>query len=289
MSLDSVYSSDQLRDYSSLFSRRCVLEWLSGNLSSINFKIDRYDQVWLNNKKNRYIDYLKYVYGILENQYQNEYIVKNAFLNDWLIQELGKNDSQIFSEFRIGKVIADLVMFNGRSKVFEIKTELDSNRRLNTQLEEYQKVFNDVYLIVPSKKYDEYSECGDGIGIITFDGDKNERFNLRIQANTNFDIDIKTLMQVFHTTEYKQVVTNYYGQLPTMTSFNQFEVCHDLIKNIPQKELNQLFIGQMKLRSKAQKLSNRCYKEFNQISLALKMKNENWKHLFSVLKSPINA
>ena len=93
MSSKGTYNSDQLRDYSSLFSRSSVKEWMNGDLSSIDYKIDRYDKNWHSNNKNRYIDYLKFVYGVLDTHYQNEYIVKNSFLNDWLIKELGESNS----------------------------------------------------------------------------------------------------------------------------------------------------------------------------------------------------
>lgn len=288
MSLNQEYNSNQLRDYSSLFSRGSVLEWMRGDLSSIDYKINRYDQSWLKNRRNRYIDYLKHVYNILENHYQNEYILKNSFLNDWLINEVGESNSQIFSEFRIGKAIADLAMFNGTSKVFEIKTDLDSDKRLNSQLQQYKKVFNEIYLIVPSAKYDLYQGYDKGIGVITFDNVHTQRFKLVRPAKVNYDLDNGALMQIFHSSEYKKVVENYHGFLPNMTSFNQFEVCSEKINEIPREELNRLFIQLMKLRGVNAKLSRRYYKEFNQLSLALKMNNEYRKQLFSVLKSPLN-
>lgn len=288
MNFKRAYSLNQLRDYSSLFSRGSILEWMSGNLSSIDYKLNRYDQQWLSKDSSRYIDYLKYIYSILENHYQNEYVLKNSFLNDWLIKELGENNSPVFSEFRVGNAIADLVMFNGVSKVFEIKTELDSDKRLNRQLEEYKKIFNEIYLIVPSSKFKLYQSYDVNIGIITFNKDRNDRFCLKRPAINNSAIDPKVLMHIFHTYEYKEIIKNYFNNLPKMSSFNQFKVCSELIENIPNNELNYLFINQMKKRESTDKLSNRYYKEFNQMSLALKLNNKNRKLLFSILKSPLN-
>ncbi len=285
--LTKTYSSNQLRDYSSLFSRNTVLEWLKGDLSSIDFKVNRYDKNWLSSGRKRYLDYLKYVYKILENNYQNEYILKNSFLNDWLIKEFGESKSQIFNEFKVGNAIADLVMFNGVSKVFEIKTEMDSDKRLNNQLEQYCKVFNQVYLIIPLSKLKLYLKYDKNVGIITFDNNERERFYLKRKATNNIAIDPKTLMHVFHTKEYKEVVLNYYDTVPKMTSFSQFSICSDLIKNIPNNRLNELFIDQMKKRGDINILSKRHHKEFNQLSLALKMNSKNHKQFFSILKSPL--
>lgn len=289
MSSKRTYNSNQLRDYSSLFSRSSVNEWMNGNLSSIDYKIDRYDNVWYSNNKNRYIDYLKYIYSVLETHYQNEYILKNSFLNDWLIKELGESNSELYSEFRVGTAIADLVMFNGTSKAFEIKTEFDTDKRLSLQLKQYRKAFNQIFLIVPSSKVKKYQTYDSNIGIICFDNEDSQRFSLFRPATNNKRIDPKTLMHIFLTREYKEIVRHYYGQLPSVTSFNQFEKCSDLIAKIPQSELNQLFINQMKKRDGDCGLSSRYFREFNQLSLALRMSRKNRKHLFSILKAPLNA
>jgi len=98
---------------------------MNKDFTSINFKIQRYDSPWRRLIKATYIDYLKHVYRILELNYQNEYVYKNTFLNEWLIKEIGKENSKVYSEFRVGTAFADLVMFNGTSKAFEIKTEYD--------------------------------------------------------------------------------------------------------------------------------------------------------------------
>lgn len=289
MRLTKSFSSNQLRDYSSLFSRGSVLQWMNGNLSSIDFKMKRYDKNWSSSSDSRYIDYLKFIYSILENNYQNEYILKNSFLNDWLIKELGESKSEIYSEFRIGNAIADLVMFNGSSKAFEIKTELDSDKRLSSQLQEYEKVFNEIFLIVPISKLDDYLNYDHKIGIISFDMSNQNRFKLIREAYKNSNIDPKSLMQIFHTREYKEIVNQHFGTIPEMTSFNQFEVCSELISKIPKTELNQLFINKMKQRAGDCKLSSRYFKEFNQLSLALRMNSKNRAQLFSILKTPLNV
>ncbi|MEZ4944675.1 MAG: sce7726 family protein [Cyclobacteriaceae bacterium] len=281
------YSSNQLRDYSSLFSRSSALQWVNGDFSSINFKVERYDNYWLKNKNICYLDYLKYVYKILETHYQNEYILKNTFLNKWLINKLGEVDSKIYSEFRIGSAVADLAMFNGVSKVFEIKTELDSDRRLKSQIEYYKKVFNQIYIIIPSSKVKLYSNYDSNVGIIIFDSGKDKKFELRKKAPSRLDIDSTALMQVLHTKEYKEIVRDYYGSLPEMTSFNQFKVCSEFIKKIPINKLNELFISKMKDRELCNTLSDKHYCEFNQLSLALKMNGQQRNQLFESLKSPI--
>ncbi len=290
MSLEA-YSLNQLRDYSSLFSRSSALEWLKGDFSSIYNKINRYDKRWLSSDKHCYLDYLKYVYRILDRHYQNEYVLKNSFLNESLIAELGKDDTKLFNEFRVGNAIADLVMFNGVSKVFEIKTELDTDKRLNSQLAHYRKLFNEIYLIVPASKIEMYDDYDSDVGIITFNNHNNtsQKFESIKPATKQLEIDLASLMDILHTEEYKEIVSDFYGYLPQMTSFNQFVICKQYIERIPNSVLNSYFINKMKTRGTVNTMSNRYFKELNQLKLALKMNKKTQEFFIESLKSPLKA
>jgi len=283
------YSQNQLRDYSSLFLRSEVKLWMKNDFSSVNYKIERYDRHWKSSSNTTYYDYLKYVYSILEKYYQNEYILKNSFLTEWLIQELGQSNSKVYSEYRVGSAIADLAMFNGNSKVFEIKTEYDTDSRLKLQLENYRKVFNQIFLIIPETKLHLFEKYDSRIGIITYKRRQTQKFMLHRDAINDKEIDAATIMHILHTHEYKAIVRSYFGGLPKMTSFNQFSICSNIIRQIPNQELNKHFIEQMKKRSFENVLSSRYYKIFNQLSLALKLNKSAMKNLIDNVKSPLNA
>jgi len=289
MSNNSLYNQNQLRDYSTLFSRSEALSWMKLDFESINCKIKRYDEQWKQSKKATYIDYLRHIYNILEENYQNEYIFKNSFLNEWLIKEMGQSNSKVFSEYRVGNAVADLVMFNGNSKVFEIKTDLDTKNRLALQIQNYKKAFNQIYLIIPETKIDTYRNYDVEIGLITFNNKRTDKFKLYRKAFNNQTIEADTIMHILHTHEYKAIVKSHFGDLPEMTSFNQFHICREFIKKIPNEELNKYFIDIMKERDLENILSSRNYREFNQLSLALKLSKTEKKNMIQILKSPLNS
>jgi hypothetical protein len=285
---NNLSDTNRLRDYSTLFTRKRVIEWLDSSLDSIERSIKLYDKKWANSQAN-YLEYLKYVYYILEEEYANEYIYKNSFINEWLISELGKTNAIILNEFRIGKSITDLAMFNGTSKAFEIKSDLDSETRLSSQIIEYQKVFNETYIIVPEVKLNKYNKISNQIGIITYHNTPSSKFTLYRKAKYNLDIDALTIMNLLHTAEYKAIIKSYFGELPKTTSFTQFQICKELLMKIPKNDLNYLFIESMKQRKTTSSLSTRYYKEFNQLSLALKLNKKEKKNLIANLKQPINT
>lgn len=276
---------NQLRDISTLFSRGEVLRWLKNDFESINLKISRYNIV-KKNKELTYLEVLRKAYKIIEKDYPNEYILKNEFLNQWLKKELGDQNSIIYNELRIGKAIADLAMFNGISKVFEIKTILDKDSRLSFQLQEYKRIFNEVYIIVPKSQLAKYIEYDKSIGVISYNSN-SKFFTLEKKSNRNNLIDVDLLMEVLHTKEYLKIAKDYYKELPEMNAFNQFKVCKELISMIPQEELNTSFLSVMKIRKINNHFFNKLNDEFNQICLSLNLSEVERDNLVLKLKSNI--
>lgn len=70
------FQINQLRDYSSLFSRSEALSWLKMDFTSINYKIERYDEKWLKHQNSTYLDYLKHIYSILADNYKTNIFSK---------------------------------------------------------------------------------------------------------------------------------------------------------------------------------------------------------------------
>jgi len=278
------YHIDQLRDYSSLFSRAEVNRWYKKDWSSLRMKIVRYDQSVLN-KGLSYISYLKQIYRILAKFYPNEYVYKNEFIGKWLLQELGIADSVVFNEFRLGKAVADLAMFNGNSKVFEIKTLLDKEARLGNQLEQYDQLFNEVYLVVPEIKSHVYLKRDSSKGIIVYD-QTNNSFSLLRQARCREEVNVNVLMEVLHTHEYITLVEQHFGERPKFNDFNKFRVCKELIKNIPQDIVSNQFVSLMKKRRIYNSFSKR-ESQFNQLFLAMNYTDSQKRQILSNLSAKV--
>ena len=277
------FKVNQLRDFSSLFSRSEVFRWLKDDFESIDLKLKRYNLLE-KNRGNSYLNVLRNTYKILEKYYPNEYILKNEFLNQWLKKEMGHRSSLIFNELRIGKAIADLAMFNGISKVFEIKTALDKEYRLSNQLQEYKKLFNEIYIIVPKVQLSKYLNYDDGVGVITYDY-RSKDFDLARKSKRNNFIDANAIMEVLHTKEYLKIVRTFFQALPEMNAFNQFEICKNLIATIPSKHLNKLFLETMKERNINNLFFEKLNNEFNQICLSLNLNKPERDKLIMKLKT----
>lgn len=280
---------NRMRSYSSIFSTTYFSKLLKNDdYSFINTKIMKYDQLLVGKEILTYHDYIKFIYKELSKQYRNEYIFKNTFINELLINKYGLKDTIAINEFRVGDSIADIVLFNGTSKAFEIKTELDSNKRLIGQLSDYSKIFKESYIVTYETLVDKYLNEDDSVGIISL---KKYSRGLKMTeirpAKVNSEIDPECVIRSLRTNEYKSIVKQYFGELPVMNSFNMFDICRDLILQIPLKDLNHLFIEQFKKRKSNTLTIESHIKELRQIGLAMNIDDKTHRILEEKLNKNI--
>jgi hypothetical protein len=97
--------------------------------------------------------------------YHCERVVKYYF-----IKELLKLKNHIIAfEMNVKDSRVDICRINGDSYAYEIKTEYDAFDRLQTQLGDYSKIFDKVYLIVHKKMLSEaLDQIPDNCGLITY-------------------------------------------------------------------------------------------------------------------------
>ena len=163
----------------------------------------------------------------------------------------------------MGNSIADMVMFNGTTRVFEIKTELDTDKRLLSQLEDYRKLFRECYLVVYRDCIDKFANIDSEVGLIAL---SVERGRVKLEtirdSAVNYSIDYRTLIRSLRMGEYKELVRRYLGYLPEMSSFSAFDVCEEIMATIPEEQLHSLFLEIMKER-KMEKLTkyDKCLRQ----------------------------
>ena len=218
--------------FSKLFSTSVVEEILSREqstaieklLHAFPFKVQ---------KDCTYGNFFDNLYNLLRDNYRNEYIYKNEFLLNLLKQEY-KTKHTFLQEVRIGKNIADMVVINGKSIAYEIKTEFDSFVRLESQLTSYLKVFDKIFMIISEnhlKKlelllHEQYS-C---VGIYIL---KNNKLKLHRKATENFSVNSK-----------------YYKEIINPSELRKKDISFDELEKLHYKESSIIFRDILKKREK---------------------------------------
>jgi hypothetical protein len=78
---------------------------------------------------------------------RSEYVYRAALTHNVLLGIHSLATASMVSEFRAGTSKADVVIFNGTSTVYEIKSERDNLSRLEGQIRDYRNVFANVFVI----------------------------------------------------------------------------------------------------------------------------------------------
>ncbi|WP_257670495.1 sce7726 family protein [Parapedobacter tibetensis] len=176
-------------------------------------------------------------YQSLLREYRHEYLYKSALLNQYILRKYSLDDTILLNEFRISKSVADAVLVNGTNKVFEIKTELDTPDRLNTQLADYYKAFSQVYLFVHERLEAKYrSVVEEKVGLILFT-DGGEVLESREAAVDNSLLDAGTMMRSLRKAEYLELVRSLVGFVPDVTPVHLFKTCLAILADFPVEEV----------------------------------------------------
>lgn len=279
---------DVLRSYSSAFSRSAItdiikyedyshLGWLYSEFGSKRKSVASYGE------------YLKSLYLEMAKNYRCEYIFKNELIG-YLIKHYKKTNTVTYNELKVGRSIVDMAVFNGESIAFEIKTEYDTPRRLEKQLDDYLRLFDKCYVVVPEEKASDYIQCIDeSIGVMSLSKSrKGITIRTNREAKVNETIDSDLLISCLRTKEYERVVKDYYGNLPEVSGYEMYDKCKEMMREIPNSVLKSMFREMMKQRKASLQSLSDVPMELRQISLSLNLLSKDVSLLLNRLEKKIN-
>ena len=276
----------RLRDFSSAFSRSAFIDVLNFNdYSHFNWLVSKYDIL----RCATYSDLLKKSYSVISKYYRCEYVYKNELIK-LLLKKYGTRNSVYFNEFRVGNSIADMVMFNGKSKAFEIKTEYDTPRRLDKQMDDYKRFFDKCYIIVPEDKVDEYRDILESTtGIIAMSRNNGRIILKEIRhAEQNERFEFEALMSCLRTEEYKNIVLSLGESLEGIAGYDMYKYCYQVISKANPNELRELFLREIKKRKNNTALLRKYPMSIRQMMLSLNLPQDKANKLLEQLNININ-
>ncbi|WP_180113605.1 sce7726 family protein [Acinetobacter sp. YH12063] len=242
------------REIAKLFTSNCLNAVASDDLSFLKrSKIDKIAQKY--NALN-YHDLYHKAYIDLSKNYRNEYIYKNLIAQKIFLGRHSLDSSILLSEFRVGTNKADLVLLNGCSTCYEIKTEYDSLMRLQDQLASYLKVFDKVNVVCSQKMLGDVIHLAPiEVGIIELTN-RNTLKIVREPIETN-QLDIELMMKSLRKEEYQAIAEELYKLKIDVPNTRLFELCEKIIKNHDPKIIKRVLIETLK---KTRKNNSRAIK-----------------------------
>ncbi|WP_431293512.1 sce7726 family protein [Pedobacter sp. P26] len=210
---------------------------------------------------------LEIAYNYLKKYYRCEYVYKNEIANQLLLQYHDDNSATLLREVNSGGSIADVVIVNGSTTAYEIKTELDSFDRLESQITAYQYLFDFVYVVTYPKALAYLNKMlPASIGIIIFDNDGVLKCVKKpLKQIENFDPSKAGL--TLRQSELMKAYKNIHKKLPLMGTALIHMFCYKWYLELNASKARSVF----KTALKARKPSKHQFDLIKNCSTSLKM------------------
>lgn len=186
------------------------------------------------------------VYDGLSENYRAEYFFKNYLILRHLIGRHSAKTATMLTEFRVGKSKADCVILNGKSTCYEIKTEFDSLNRLDTQLQDYVRLFDEVYVVCSDSHFEPVLNIAPpNVGVLTLN--KNNYFKTKRKATLRqTPLDRDMLFKSLRKDEYMALTCLLTGSSPNVANGKIFSACFDVVANAPEELLASCYLKVLK-------------------------------------------
>lgn len=181
--------------------------------------------------------------------YRNEYVYKNELATRLVFKRHSPRTAGFQVELRVGSSIADVVVANGTTTAYEIKTEFDTCRRLSSQTSDYLKAFDKVYVVTHPAHVARYErELDPRVGLIVL-SEKHSLTPYR-EASANVDnIDPRTVFRCMRREEYLSAIESTLGGVPIMPNGLIGAHCEALFEQLSPEQAHNCFVKALKART----------------------------------------
>jgi hypothetical protein len=189
------------------------------------------------------------LYDLLLKHYRCEYIYKNALANKILLGRHTPTTSTLLTEFTVGNCKADIVILNGTSSVYEIKTELDSLDRLDNQISTYRKIFDRIYVVTHESQMAKLTRSlSDQIGVILLT-DRYTLQTVREASSNRAHVESGSIFDCLRRSEYSQLVKREFGYVPDVPNTMIYRECKKMVVGLEPTVAHDEMVELLKGRS----------------------------------------
>ena len=232
-----------------IFSKNTLNAFIQGEApSSYVTAIERY----IKDEQGSNLQKISEIYTYLCENHRNEYCFKNTLLNTLLVNHPShslKNTSAL-TEITVHKSKPDFILINGKAVVYEIKTGLDNFERLQGQLSDYYKAFDNVIVITDKgsinslcPKLDKFNFAG--ISVLNNDLSIEE---IKKPISYAEQLDYLVMFKILRKYEFENIINDTFGKLPNVSQFEYYDACFNMIKKLDMKIFFDLFKKELKKR-----------------------------------------
>lgn len=188
-------------------------------------------------------------WGHLSSTYRNEYVYKNELATRLVFGRHSPRTAGFQVELPVGRSIVDVAIANGTSTAYEIKTEFDTARRLQTQTNDYLKVFDKVYVVTHPAHVAKYEqELDPRVGLIILSSKLSLKPYREAESNLH-NVDPKVVFRCLRREEYVGAVKGLFGEVPPLPNGHISRYCESLFSTLPPDAAHKVFVKAIRART----------------------------------------
>lgn len=191
---------------------------------------------------------LELTYEYLRNSYRCEYVYMNEIANQLLLRYHSDNSATLLKEVNSDGSIADIVIINGKTVAYEIKTELDSFERLEDQVQSYKNLYDQIYVVTHANAVKRLKQTLDKrVGILLLQHNGNLQ-TIRESKSLYKSFTPSKAVFTLRQSELVMAYEKYVGKLPVMGTALIHQFCIDWYINLKKVEAHIIFAEALKSR-----------------------------------------
>lgn len=174
------------------------------------------------------------LYGALDRSYRSEYFFKNEIIRRVFEARHNPDRSVVLLEKHIGNWASrvDLIVVNGTTTAYEIKTDLDDFSRLRLQTEHALAVFDRVYVVCSEQRVALARQIVDErVGVLGMRKDGSFRRDRAAVANAE-NVVPSAIFDLLREKEYLSVLKRLFGSVPTTDPIERYQRCADIFSTV---------------------------------------------------------
>jgi len=194
------------------------------------------------------LDAARAIFAALCRRYRADYVYRAAIASKVFLGRHSPATTSLLPEFRVWRRKADMVMLNGTSVAYEIKTGLDNLDRLEAQLEAYARMFDRIYVVTDDAWSARVrSSTADFVGLLVL----TPAFTLRVEreARSNADqVHVPTIVDALRLNELVSLTRTLCGRVPDVSRVRLFEECGNVVAALSPRSVHDAAIRLLKKR-----------------------------------------
>ncbi|MFF1540685.1 sce7726 family protein [Microbacterium sp. NPDC058269] len=223
---------------------------------------------------------------------RDEYVYRSAITQKILLGQHNLRTASMLGEARVGMSKADVVVFNGTSTAYEIKSERDSLIRLRTQVTAYAQVFAAVNVVTsPSHVTQVLRQVPEEVGVLVL----TDRFTLRTERSAAGDAsrtDPLAILDFVRVDEACAILRDLNVEPPRVPNTQMRAALRDLFVELDPARAHDRMVSTLKQsrsRSSAEEYIKSLPMSLRAAMLTLKMNDASERRLRDATRLPIGA